>query len=83
MTEYSVQITPDGRDSRSSLLNVLGMIPEHSMGGDELAELDEAIKPAQKAVDSTPDGHSDCAGYLNNLGNKLESRYKQTGKMAI
>ena len=36
---------------------------------------------AQQAVDITSKDHPDLAGRLNNLGTKLKSRYKHTGKM--
>ncbi|KAB5581191.1 CHAT domain-containing protein [Coniochaeta sp. 2T2.1] len=47
-----------------------------------MADLEEAITVARQAVASTPDDHPDRAGRLNNLGNKLESRYERTGAMA-
>jgi hypothetical protein len=46
-----------------------------------MQDLEQAIKVAQQAVDSTPVDYPDRAGRLNNLGAKLESRYKRTGQM--
>ncbi|KAF2403025.1 hypothetical protein EJ06DRAFT_536507 [Trichodelitschia bisporula] len=44
-------------------------------------DLEEAIKVTRMAVDITPSDHPDLTGRLNNLGNKLASRYRRTGKM--
>jgi hypothetical protein len=44
-----------------------------------MADLEEAIRKAEQAVDATPEGHPDPAGHLNNLGNKLWRRFKQIG----
>ncbi|OQV09889.1 CHAT domain-containing protein [Cladophialophora immunda] len=41
-----------------------------------------AIKRAEEAIRVTPPGHPDLAGRLNNLSNKLESRYERVGNMA-
>ncbi|KAH7131154.1 CHAT domain-containing protein [Dactylonectria macrodidyma] len=46
-----------------------------------MADLEEAIRTARQAVDSTPDDHPDRAGRLNNLGTKLGQRYGRTGEM--
>ena len=46
-----------------------------------MKDLEEAIQTARQAVESTPADHPDQAGRLNNLGNKLESRYERTGEM--
>jgi len=44
-------------------------------------DLEEAIRMARQAIDITPKDHPDLAAWLNNLGNKLESRYERTGKI--
>jgi len=36
---------------------------------------------SQQVVEVTPKDYPDLAGYLNNLGSKLESRYNRTGKI--
>ena len=46
-----------------------------------MEDLEEAILVARQAVDVTPKDHPDLAGWLNNLGTKLESRYERTGEM--
>ena len=46
-----------------------------------MEDLEEAILVVRQAVDVTPKDHPDLAGRLNNLGNKLESRYKRIGKI--
>ena len=46
-----------------------------------MKDLEEAIQTARQAVESTPADHPDRAAWLNNLGNKLESRYERTGEM--
>jgi hypothetical protein len=46
-----------------------------------MQDLEEAIKAAQQAVDSTPVDRPGRAGRLNNLGNNLCSRYERTGQM--
>jgi predicted RNase H-like HicB family nuclease len=46
-----------------------------------MKNLEEAIERARKAIELTPDDHPDKAGRLNNLGNKLKSRYERTGMM--
>ena len=46
-----------------------------------MEDLEEAIRVSRQAVKVTPEDHPDLAACLNNLGNKLESRYKRTGKM--
>jgi hypothetical protein len=58
--------------SRTARLNNLGVMLEsryERMG--EMSDLEEAIKTARQAVDSTPVGHPDRAACLNNLGNNL------------
>ena len=47
----------------------------------KVADLEEAIEKARKSVQSTPDGNPDRVGFLGNLGNELERRYKHTGKV--
>jgi hypothetical protein len=47
----------------------------------EMQDLEEAIRVARLAVESTPEDHPDRAGKLNSLGNKLESQYDRTGEM--
>ena len=37
----------------------------------KIARLDSEVK-------ATPEGHPDQAGWLNNLGNRLSSRYQRT-----
>jgi hypothetical protein len=41
-------------------------------------DLEEAIDHMQQAVAVTPNGHSDNASRLNNLGNMLAHRYKRS-----
>ncbi|KAK5137428.1 hypothetical protein LTR08_009006 [Meristemomyces frigidus] len=40
------------------------------------SEVAQAFKSARQAVDSTPDGHPDQRGYLDNLGTNVQSRYE-------
>ncbi|KAK3933788.1 hypothetical protein QBC46DRAFT_348273 [Diplogelasinospora grovesii] len=47
-----------------------------------VSDLEEAIRVARQAVDSMPDDHADRAGWLSNLGSKLERRYERTGEMS-
>ncbi|XTI93403.1 TPR-like protein [Cenococcum geophilum] len=47
----------------------------------DMEDLEEAILVARQAIDVTPKDHPDLAGRLNNLGNKLKSRYERTGKI--
>lgn len=46
------------------------------------ADLEDAIRAAQQAVDSTPEDHPDQAGYLNNLENMLSRQHERTSEMA-
>jgi hypothetical protein len=46
------------------------------------ANFEAAIQVARQAVASTPKDHSDLAGHLNNLSNKLGRRYERTEDMA-
>ncbi|KAK4244031.1 CHAT domain-containing protein [Corynascus novoguineensis] len=48
----------------------------------EMADLEEAIRMARQAVESTPHDHQDRSRWMSNLGNKLQRRYKRTGEMA-
>ncbi|KAI0028285.1 TPR-like protein [Vararia minispora EC-137] len=41
--------------------------------------LDAAISCLQESVGLTPDGHPDKPGYLNNLGNALQTRFSHLG----
>jgi len=43
-----------------------------------MEDLAQAIRTARQAVEVTPEDHLDLAGWLNNLGTKLEGR---TGRM--
>ena len=44
-------------------------------------DLEEAIRLARQAVDTTPGDHPNLAAYLSNLGTKLSHQYKRTGKI--
>jgi hypothetical protein len=46
-----------------------------------MEDLGEAIQRAEQAVSTTPEDHPNLAGMLNNLGNKLESRFGRTGRI--
>ena len=46
-----------------------------------IQDLEEAIRRTRQAVDTAPKYPPNLADWLNNLGNKLESRYERTGKM--
>ena len=43
--------------------------------------LEAAIQKAEQAIKNTPGDHPNLAGYLNNLGNKLGSRWDRTGQI--
>jgi hypothetical protein len=47
-----------------------------------VADLEDAIQAAQKAVESTPEDHPDRAATLNDLGVMLSMRYERTGSIA-
>jgi hypothetical protein len=47
-----------------------------------MTDLEEAIRVARQAVASTLKDYFDLAGRLNNLGNRLGSRYERTGDKA-
>ncbi|KAK3082077.1 hypothetical protein LTS18_005475 [Coniosporium uncinatum] len=47
----------------------------------EIEDLEDAIKFARQVANVTPADHPNLAACLNNLGNKLESRYGRTGKI--
>ncbi len=49
--------------------------------GDRSA-LEEAVRLLQRAVDATPDGHPDRAGWLSGLGIALRTRFERTGVLA-
>ncbi|KJZ72809.1 hypothetical protein HIM_07753 [Hirsutella minnesotensis 3608] len=44
-------------------------------------DLSRAVEVAEMAVAATPQGHPDRPGRLNNLGNRLGSRFERTGSM--
>ncbi|KAH6883524.1 CHAT domain-containing protein [Thelonectria olida] len=46
-----------------------------------MKDLEDAIRTARQAVESTPANHPDQAGYLNNFGNLLGRQYERTGEM--
>ena len=77
-TSYLVEAGAIGRYSqmRNGARQVVAM---HITG--EMADLEEAIRVAKQAVDSTPHDHPDQAARLNSLGNMLESRYKRMGEI--
>ncbi|MGB4803411.1 MAG: tetratricopeptide repeat protein, partial [Anaerolineae bacterium] len=45
----------------------------------QLADLAEAIRVYEQALQATPPNSPDLPGYLNNLGNGLRARYARTG----
>ena len=47
-----------------------------------LADLTQAIEHSQEAVDLNPAGNPNRAGYLNNLSNRLSTRYGREGNLA-
>jgi tetratricopeptide (TPR) repeat protein len=47
----------------------------------KMEDLEEATRLARKAIDVTPDDHPDFAAMLNNLANKLRSRFERTNEM--
>jgi hypothetical protein len=47
----------------------------------DMADLEEAIQVARRAVASTPENHSNLALFLNNFGRGLQRRYDRTGDM--
>jgi len=49
---------------------------------DQLADLEEAIRVYQTAVQRTPPDSPGLPGYLNNLGNGLRDRYARIGQLA-
>jgi hypothetical protein len=53
---------------------------EYKNTGD-IKAINDAIENAELAVQMTPEGHSNLASRLNNLGVMLGSRYERTGKM--
>jgi hypothetical protein len=48
----------------------------------ELRDLEDAISRQRDAVDSTPNGHPDKPGYLNNLGNSFKARFEHLGELS-
>ncbi|KAL4735583.1 CHAT domain-containing protein [Aspergillus similis] len=88
--------TPDKHPDRPSTLNNLSqdLCTRYERTGN-LQDLEAAIANTKLAVaatpndnpnyaaflTATPDGHSDRAGRLNNLSNRLLSRYEQTGDL--
>src|SRR6266496_6585502 len=46
-----------------------------------MEDLGEAIQRAEQAVSTTPEHHPNLAGMLNDLGNKLESRFGRPGRI--
>ena len=46
-----------------------------------MEDLEESIYQAQQAVDITPQDHPNLGMYLNNLGNRLQSRFERMGRM--
>jgi hypothetical protein len=58
--------------------------PPSSNGADAVSHTGSAciLQVARRAVASTPEDHSDLAACLNNLGNRLGSRYERTGDKA-
>ncbi|OCK77737.1 hypothetical protein K432DRAFT_271765, partial [Lepidopterella palustris CBS 459.81] len=66
---YSVRTTPEEGDSLPGRLNDYSVMFEtrYERTGD-IADVEATIEVAHRAVDSTPEGHPDRAGYLNNLG---------------
>jgi tetratricopeptide (TPR) repeat protein len=81
--QISLRYEHNNPEITNSLLNNLGVFLEsrYERVGD-MADLEEAIQVARRAVALTPGDHSDLAVILNSLGNKLERRYKRTGDMA-
>lgn len=61
-------------------LNNLGtlLLSRYEHAG-KLDDLEEAISCSQRAIDLTPQDHSDLPGYLMALGNALSARYSRTG----
>lgn len=47
----------------------------------DLNSLKSAIEYGQNAVNLTPNGDPDRAGYLSNLSNRLSTRYEREGKL--
>ncbi len=62
----------------SELVNTTGT---HYAVGFDIANLESAIEHSQEAVDLTPTGNPDRAGYLNNLSVRLSTRYKREGRL--
>jgi len=65
------------------MLNNLGMSFQSRFGrtGD-VADLTEAITIQQRAVQLTPDGHSDMPMRLNNLAISFRSRFEHTDDLS-
>lgn len=61
-------------------LNSLGtlLLTRYEHAG-KLDDLEEAISYSQRAIDLTPQDHSDLPGYLMTLGNALSAQYSRTG----
>lgn len=47
-----------------------------------MADLEEAIRLRQEAVNATPEDHPSWVIYLDNLGTRLRYRYLRTGAIA-
>ncbi|KAJ5662986.1 hypothetical protein N7507_003717 [Penicillium longicatenatum] len=96
VTRQAVQATPEDNPdlaiSLNNLGNHLGRRYERTGQMENLEEairasrqaiedLEEAIRLSRQAAQATPEDHPDLAIYLNNLGNRLESRYERTGQI--
>lgn len=79
----SLELAPGESTFFPTLLNCYGviLITRFERRGDK-ADLAGAIQATQKAINLTPEGYADRAGYLSNLGNQLEHRYARFGERA-
>ncbi|KIJ43283.1 hypothetical protein M422DRAFT_253489 [Sphaerobolus stellatus SS14] len=91
--QEALNLTPDDHPDKARYLNNLGnsfssrlrglLTPNgHANVLGELVDIENAIAAQQEAVDLTPNGHPDKAGFLNNLGGSFRYCFDQLGELA-